>query len=148
MDKKVKKPTKDVISKISEYIIYVVMAIIAFSLLVPLIWMVINSFKGYIEYYLSSPFDLPKSLSFDNYAYAIKHLNVTQTTSKGRFTYNFIEMIGTSFIYSTSSTLVNVFLSTCCAYVIFGLFNSRICSCRNQGAYRISCNYGAGLFFK
>lgn len=112
------KNIKNTISKISEVIIYIFMALLALSLLIPLVWMIINSFKGYIEYYSTSPFKFAKSFSFDNYKYAIDHLKVTLTTDKGRFTYNFVSMIVTSFIYASGSSLMNVLLSTCCAYVI------------------------------
>lgn len=118
-DKKFKKRSgKDLACYVVQIILYVIMAVVALSLTVPLVWMVINSFKGYIEYYQTQPFEFASKFSFDNYTYAIEHLNLTLSTSKGIFRYNFWSMIGYSFIYAAGSSFLNVFLSACCAYVI------------------------------
>lgn len=62
-------------NKIIDILIFVSLAIMSLSFIYPIFFMVINSFKTKIEYYIN-PFALPKSLNIDNYTLMISQFKI------------------------------------------------------------------------
>ena len=119
---KEKKSTRDMISKGFVILMSVVMLVYVFSLLIPIFWMVINSFKGYIEYYETPTYTMPKSIveGFkENYLFMFNKLKVTRVIpGKGRVTFTVWQMLQNSVVYAVAAPLFANFLFMICAYVI------------------------------
>ena len=73
-----------VIGVIFTVLVAVIMIIYCISLLFPLVWLIINSFKGYMEYYTVSSFAFPQQLNFENYANVFDKLIYTVIKDGGR----------------------------------------------------------------
>ena len=97
-----------------EKILYVVMFTIfllqSLTLIVPVVWMIVSSFKGALEYMGGYAFDLPEKWLFSNYAEAFKVLNVGNT--------NFFGMIFNSLWYTAISTGLSIFMPALTGYVM------------------------------
>lgn len=101
-----------------ERIIYVVIfflfVIYALALLLPFVWLFINSFKGGLEYLDnisdSKPFSWPTNFLFDNYGKAFSMFQYGDNT--------FFGMLGNSVWYVAIVTVEGVFFSACTGYVI------------------------------
>ena len=104
----------DIISKILLTAMWVVLVVYCISLLVLPIWMLITSVKDPIEY-ASNTFGIPDSFNFDNY---ISVFNKLKISIDDYTTYNMFHMLGFSLLYSLGSSFVNVFCTTCMAYIL------------------------------
>lgn len=104
----------DIISKILLTAMWVVLVVYCISLLVLPIWMLITSVKDPIEY-ASNTFGLPDSFNFDNYVSVFNKLKISIDDFT---TYNMFHMLGFSLLYSLGSSFVNVFCTTCMAYIL------------------------------
>lgn len=80
----------------------------AVSLLYPLVWVLLNSFKDSGQFF-ADPFGLAKHIYLENYVDAFK-LEVSRT--------NLVGMFGNSLILVAGCTFVSVFVPTLSAYVI------------------------------
>lgn len=102
-------------------IISIYAVINAALLLIPLIWVLIESFNDYYSYILN-PFSLPSPESFSelfaNYKVAWSNLNFVKTTLNGKVLYTPYVMLFNSFIMATFPTAFAIFINICVAYVI------------------------------
>ena len=105
--KKAKKILR--IDKIIIWTLFVVFMIYALSLIYPLIWGLISSFKNRLEY-RREPFGLPEKWLFSNYKEAVQRI------SDGGFTY--LEMFWNSLWFTVGSCAISVFFTTAYAYVL------------------------------
>ena len=107
---------------------YVFMAIISLIvlidsllLLIPLFWVLIESFNDYYSY-MVNPFSFPSpekfSDLFSNFKVAWKNLNWVANTNKGKVLYTPFTMIGNSLTIAVLSTAYGIFTCVCVAYVI------------------------------
>ena len=104
----------DIISKILLSVMWVLLVVYCISLFILPIWMILTSFRDPIEY-ATNAFGFPTSLNFDNYKSVFDKLKI----SIDDYTeYNMFHMFGFSIIYSLGSSFVNVFLTTCMAYIL------------------------------
>jgi raffinose/stachyose/melibiose transport system permease protein len=90
-------PSSRILGITGRVIAYLVMGIFALMTVLPIVWLIINSFKSNAEYYLNK-LALPNKLQWVNYSGA---------WDVG----DFKELIGNSFIYSIGATLGIVFFS-------------------------------------
>jgi len=97
--------------------IYIPMLVIALSLYIPVVWLVINSFKGDFEYYLSTPFAFAKKALWSNYAFIAK-MQYTINTDRGRLVYGIWDMFANSMIFSLASSVYPPFVTLVCAFII------------------------------
>ena len=104
----------DIISKVLISVMWVVLVVYCVSLFVLPIWMMLTSFKDPIEY-ATNTFGLPEVFGFDNYKSVFDKLKITIDDYT---TYNMFHMFGFSMLYSVGSSFVNVFFTTCMAYVL------------------------------
>lgn len=97
-----------------EKILYVIVFIIFFiqslTLIVPVLWMIMSSFKGALEYMGGYAFDLPKKWLYTNYVKAFEVLNVGDT--------DFVGMIFNSLWYTAISTALGVFMPAATGYAM------------------------------
>ena len=96
--------------KILYAIVFVVFLIQSLTLIVPVLWMIMSSFKGALEYMGGYAFDLPEKWLFSNYSLALEVLNVGDT--------NFFGMIFNSLWYTGISTCLGIFVPAATGYVM------------------------------
>lgn len=93
----------------------------ALLLIIPLIWVLIESFNDYYSFILN-PFSFPSPESFSelfaNYKAAWSNLNYIKTTVNGKILYTPYIMLWNSFVIATLPTALAIFVSICVGYVI------------------------------
>ncbi len=117
---KLHKSSGEKASIILKYALGVILLIYALSLLVPIYWMIINSFKDIVQYYQESEFSFPKSLYLDNYKFILNNMSF-ETTSKdgsGTVIYTLPWMFYYSFIWAFGNTAFCLIIQVMCAYVV------------------------------
>ena len=116
MEKIVKEKPRvmDMIGKALHWIMWGILVVYCVTLFVLPIWMILTSFKDPIEY-ATNTFGLPTTISFENYKSVFNKLKIAIDDYTE---YNMFHMFGFSLIYSLGSSFVNVFLTTCMAYVL------------------------------
>lgn len=90
--------------------VFVIFLLYSFTLIFPVLWMIMSSFKGALEYSGGNAFDLPQKWLFNNYAKAFKMLNVGKT--------GFFGMIFNSLWYTAIVTALGVFMPAVTGYVM------------------------------
>ena len=117
-----KKTAKETFSVCFKVTMNIVMILYAVSLLVPIYWMISNSFKGYIEYYETPTHTLPKHIiqGFkENYTFMFNKLEITRVIpGKGRVTFTVWQMLQNSILFAVLSPLFSNFIYMICAYAI------------------------------
>ena len=99
-------------------LLIVLMVIYCLSLLICFVWVVISSFRTYIDFTLHA-FALPEEWTFDNYKEAFRVFNITLKAKNGsKVLYGIDSMFIYSVIYSVSRTFVSVALYACMAYAM------------------------------
>ena len=95
-------------------IVFLLFVFYALILVLPMIWLFINSFKGGLEYLdnisEAKPFAWPEKFLFNNYGKAFSMFNYGDTT--------FFGMLGNSLWYVAVVTFEGVFFSACTGYVM------------------------------
>lgn len=90
--------------------VFVIFFIYSLTLIFPVLWMIMSSFKGALEYSGGNAFDLPKKWLFENYPKAFEMLNVGKT--------GFFGMIFNSLWYTAIVTVLGVFMPAVTGYVM------------------------------
>ena len=88
---------------IGRLIIFVIFCLFAIVIILPMIWMLVSSFKSNTEF-LADPWGLPSVWKIENYAYAIKY-------GVGRYFIN-------SVIVTIGSVFLTVFISALASYIL------------------------------
>lgn len=96
--------------KILFAIVFCIFAIHSFTLIFPVLWMIMSSFKGALEYMGGDVFELPEVWKFKNYADAFEVLNVGETT--------FLGMMFNSVWYTAIRTVCGVLIPAATGYVM------------------------------
>ena len=91
------------------WVAFTIFLIHSISLILPLAWGFIASFKSGALEYFGSPFSFPQEWKFDNY---IKAINVLETNDVG-----FVGMVFNSLWFAGGSALFSVAVTAVCAYV-------------------------------
>lgn len=103
---------------IYKWITFAVLLVYSLSLLVPIVWTVINSFRGNIEF-LMNAFGWPKEWVFSNYSNAYQKVATTVKSPEGGLsTYGFFGLMINSFIISGLTPLVVVIFTAMVAYIL------------------------------
>ncbi len=116
--KHVKKPTEGSIlythkgaDKVLFTVVFVIFTLQCFTLIFPVLWMIVASCKEATEFFIGNPFALPEKWLLGNYVDAFYSLNI-----EGQAT--FFEMIGNSLWYTGISTAMSVFMPSVTGYVL------------------------------
>ena len=106
-------------SKVVFIVLGVVMAVFSVSLVVPIVWTMISSFKDTYDYTLR-PFALPDIWYFENYAHAWNALTVEvwNASTKKLVEYTYGKMFLYSIFITAVSSFMAVFLPTITAYIV------------------------------
>lgn len=96
--------------KILFAVVFALFVIHSLTLVFPMLWMLMSSFKGALEYAAGNAFALPDKWLFGNYAKAFQMLNVGET--------NFFGMIFNSLWYTITVTLLGAFVPSVTGYVL------------------------------
>ena len=104
--------------KIFTYLVVVLMIVYCVSLIFPLVWLILNSFKDYISYYQTSYFSLPEVWHFENYKNVFSELVYTINTDAGRLTYNIWNMAFYSFYYAILTSIYSTVTLTITSYAV------------------------------
>ena len=93
-------------------VVYLLFALYAMSMIIPFILLVLQSFEDKTMYQilLGEPFQFPKKLVFDNYAFAFQEMQYKDVT--------FFGMIFNSCWYTAIAVIFPVFMNTLVGYVI------------------------------
>jgi raffinose/stachyose/melibiose transport system permease protein/N-acetylglucosamine transport system permease protein len=112
------------IRKIVMWVVFVIFAIYAFTLVFPFVWMLINSLKTNSEFFQGDIWSLPKKITFENFIGAFNNYSIYR---QGR-EYGLFSMFLTSIIITVSATIINTVLSTMTAYVIakYNFFGKKV----------------------
>lgn len=113
------KRRKSTTFKIVKWIVFAVFCIYAISLLVPFLWMLMNSFKSAGDYNSGNFFGLPKEWKFDNIIEVLKY-RVNGETVDGEVVggQTIFSMLCMSIITTVLGTFLNVGLSAISAYCV------------------------------
>lgn len=107
-----------IISNIVTITLLVVLIIYCLTLLVPIFWMLINSFKTLPDYLLH-PFQLPEKFTFDTYKEVFSILKADFISKEGaKITYGLWPMAFYSIIYTFGYSVFYVLVTAIVAYVI------------------------------
>ena len=106
------------IMKIFTYLVVALMIIYCISLIFPIVWLFLNSFKGYIDYYQTSYFSIPKVWHFENYSNVFHKITYTITNENGRMTYDIWNMAYYSLCYALGTAVYATATLTITAYAV------------------------------
>ena len=104
-----KRKKKFSIDKLVLGFVFTFFLIYSIALIFPLVWGVISSFKGRLEY-RREPFGLPEKWLFSNYSMALEKI------TDGGFT--FLEMFWNSIWFCVGSCAISIFFTTIYSYVL------------------------------
>lgn len=104
--------------EIYKWLIFIILFLYSISLLVPIIWTLINSFKGNIDF-LMNAFSWPSEWVFSNYVNAYQKVSTTvRSPEGGLLTYGFFGLMINSFIISGLTPLVVVIFTAMVTYIL------------------------------
>ena len=110
--------TKRIIAKIVTGFCMALMFIYAATLIFPIIWMLINSLKDPIDYYLTSSFSLPTNIRWENFSETLKAMSYIVETSRGKVEFTIIWQLYYSLLYAIGTGIYSVITITVTAYAI------------------------------
>ena len=95
----------------------IILAIYCISLLVPVVWLILSSFKTDIDY-INNIWGFPKPFILDNYKGVLNKLAITRTKDDGIYVYDIWSMLFTSFYYALIPAAVGAFANVVFGYVL------------------------------
>ena len=95
----------------------IILAIYCISLLVPVVWLILSSFKTDIDY-INNIWGFPKPFILDNYKGVLNKLAITRTRDDGIYVYDIWSMLFTSFYYALIPAAVGAFANVVFGYVL------------------------------
>ena len=117
-----KKSIGERFSRFFKVFMTVIMILYVLSLLIPIYWMVINSFKENLEYFDTVTITLPKNVGSgfkENYFFIFDKLKVTRVVpGKGRVVFTVWEMLKNSIILAVLAPVFSNLVFMTCGYVL------------------------------
>lgn len=116
---RVKKTPMQIVAIVLSVFFMTLMFVYCLTLLFPIYWLIINSFKdGLIEYTQYSSLSLPKKWIFDNYANVFTNLDYDVYVAEGTIHHSFISMVSNSLQYAIGTAIYSAVTITITAYAI------------------------------
>ena len=112
-----KQKVSNIIAKTLYWILFLSLIVYCISLLLPLIWLVLTSFKSTEEYVLDV-FGLPKEFRWKNYLEVFEEFKLPYLKDGRRVLYGLVPMFFWSLVYTFSSNAFGLLLTVMCAYVL------------------------------
>lgn len=103
--------------KISMWVIFLVMTVLALSILAPIIWAIYTATKGELDY-LFNVLGLPKKVELINFAYVYEHIKCTVTSAAGQKEVGFFGMFFNSVLYSALDGFTSVMMPALLGYIV------------------------------
>ncbi len=102
--------------QIVPWIAFIIMVLFCITLVVPVIWALITSFKSNLDF-IMNPFGIPTKWHFDNYVTVFENLFISQDTGSGTRKVLIPELFFNSFAWSFVSALSSATAGCLVAYV-------------------------------
>ena len=106
------------IDRVIRTVLVVLLWVLSLSLLFPVFWMVNNSFKGDLEYYLTQSWELAEEFNWDGYKFFFENISYKVVKHEGTIIYTLPWMIYYSLVWAIVPPLFGTLLTFMCAYVI------------------------------
>ena len=103
--------------KVFMWTIFVMMALLALSILMPIVWAMYSSVKTRLDYALNM-LGLPQEIKWENYVNVYEHIKVTITNEQGQKTFYFWGMFGNSLLYSGLDGVISVLMPGLMGYIV------------------------------
>lgn len=108
-----KKPRK---WTVFEVIAFIILAAFAITIIFPILWSIMTSFKGNLEF-RENKFGLPQVWEFENYLVAIQNFKVVVRSGEGLRTIMIFEMLFNTLMYAVGGTFFYMLCHYLMAYV-------------------------------
>ena len=95
-----------------------IMFFYTFTLILPIAWMLVNSLKNPIDYYLTSSLSFPTQIRFQNFSEVLKVMTYSVQTDAGILKYDVFWMTYYSLVYALGTAIYSVVTITFTAYAI------------------------------
>ena len=115
MEYKIK--SRKVLGIVVKTVLIIILTVYCISLLIPLFWMIVNSFKDAFIF-KTKPFGLPDPWMFSNYAEAWNFLSVEIITAYGPRTFGVFHLAFNSVLRSVGIPVITIFFQAVCAYTL------------------------------
>ncbi|MDE5897449.1 MAG: hypothetical protein K2H43_06520, partial [Clostridia bacterium] len=103
--------------KVSLWVVFAIFFVYAFTLIWPFIWMFINAGKTQMEFFRDK-LAFPAKYMWSNFSEALFGVYVTAGSGTASHQVKLLEMFWNSIYLTVILTVLEVFVSTCAAYVI------------------------------
>lgn len=112
------KKSKSIKINILPIVLFIILIVYSISLFLPIIWTLLNSLKGRIEF-IRDPFALPEKWLFSNYEQAFKNIKISVQVQGGssRDVF-FMEMLTNSLLYAIGCAFVAMIVPCLVAYPV------------------------------
>ena len=97
--------------------LFVLMAIYAVSMILPLVWALITSLRNNSDFY-DNMFGLPNPVTIINYAYAYVHFSYPLTDAMGQHLIKFPELVSNTVVYALGCALMQTVTPYAMAYLV------------------------------
>lgn len=109
---------KSVSFNVTKKIMFVIFLLYAFTLVLPFVFMIINSLKGNAEFFAGNIWRIPENLTFSNYVNAFLNFPTTGKLAGRTVEFNMFSMMLVSLGITLAATFVNTLAASCLAYVL------------------------------
>lgn len=117
--KKTGKMQKSTSTRVFIGVLLTILIFYALTIIIPLVWALITSFKSYFGDYYKNKIGLPVKWMFSNYLSAIKNFKTKVQTVSGEFlTYDFLGMAGNSILYAVGCSLFSTLIPCITGYAM------------------------------
>ncbi len=109
---------KSIFFDITKKIMFLIFLLYAVTLVLPFVFMIINSLKGNDEFFSGNIWSFPKNLTFSNYVNAFLNFPTTGKIAGKTVEFNMISMLFVSLGITLATTFLNTLVASCLAYVL------------------------------
>ena len=109
---------KSIFFDITKKIMFLIFLLYAVTLVLPFVFMIINSLKGNDEFFSGNIWSFPKNLTFSNYVNAFLNFPTAGKIAGKTVEFNMISMLFVSLGITLATTFLNTLVASCLAYVL------------------------------
>ena len=109
---------KSIFFDITKKIMFLIFLLYAVTLVLPFVFMIINSLKGNDEFFSGNIWSFPKNLTFSNYVNAFLNFATSGKIAGKTVEFNMISMLFVSLGITLATTFLNTLVASCLAYVL------------------------------
>ena len=109
---------KSIFFDITKNIMFLIFLLYAVTLVLPFVFMIINSLKGNVEFFSGNIWSFPKNPTLSNYVNAFLNFPTTGKIAGKTVEFNMISMLFVSLGITLATTVLNTLVASCLAYVL------------------------------